>query len=56
MDFWLQSEDLPRPDNRIYYDGERVMLDIKEDTNMEAAPPAARSWKEMLTPTPRTGR
>ena len=28
LDFWLTSEDLPRPDNRIYYDGERVMLDL----------------------------
>ena len=35
MDFWLSSEDLPRPDNRIFYDGERVMLDIEEG-NMEA--------------------
>ena len=25
MDFWLSSEDLPRPENRIYYDGERVV-------------------------------
>ena len=35
MDFWLSGEDLPRPDNRIRYDGERVVLDITE-TNMEA--------------------
>lgn len=35
MDFWLSSEDLPRPDNRIYYDGGRVVLDLTE-TNMEA--------------------
>ena len=35
MDFWLQSEDLPRPENRIYYDGDRVVLDVTE-TNMEA--------------------
>jgi choline dehydrogenase-like flavoprotein len=35
MDFWLSSEDLPRPDNRIFYDGERVILDIREN-NMEA--------------------
>ncbi len=25
MDFWLSSEDLPRPENRIFYDGARVM-------------------------------
>jgi choline dehydrogenase-like flavoprotein len=35
MDFWLQSEDLPRPENRIYYDGYRVVLDVTEN-NMEA--------------------
>ena len=35
MDFWLQSEDLPRPENRIYYDGDRVILDVTEN-NMEA--------------------
>jgi choline dehydrogenase-like flavoprotein len=28
LDFWLTSEDLPRPDNRIYYDGGRVILDL----------------------------
>jgi choline dehydrogenase-like flavoprotein len=35
MDFWLSSEDLPRPENRISYDGERVVLDLTEN-NMEA--------------------
>jgi choline dehydrogenase-like flavoprotein len=35
MDFWLSSEDLPRPENRIYYDGDRVTLDLTE-TNQEA--------------------
>ena len=35
MDFWLSSEDLPRPENRISYDGERVVLDLTEG-NMEA--------------------
>jgi choline dehydrogenase-like flavoprotein len=35
MDFWLSSEDLPRPENRIYYDGDRVVLDVTEG-NMEA--------------------
>jgi len=35
MDFWLSSEDLPRPENRIFYDGERVVLDVTEN-NMEA--------------------
>jgi choline dehydrogenase-like flavoprotein len=35
MDFWLSSEDLPHPDNRIFYDGDRVVLHIAEG-NMEA--------------------
>jgi choline dehydrogenase-like flavoprotein len=35
MDFWLSSEDLPRAENRIFYDGDRVILDVAEN-NMEA--------------------
>jgi choline dehydrogenase-like flavoprotein len=35
MDFWLSSEDLPDPQNRIFYDGERVVLDVTEN-NLEA--------------------
>jgi choline dehydrogenase-like flavoprotein len=35
MDFWLSSEDLPRAENRIFYDGDRVVLDVT-DGNMEA--------------------
>jgi choline dehydrogenase-like flavoprotein len=35
LDFWLSSEDLPRADNRIYYDGGRVVLDVTEN-NLEA--------------------
>ena len=34
LDFWLTSEDLPLPENRIYYSGDRVMLDLTL-TNME---------------------
>ena len=30
MDFWLSSEDLLRPENRIRYDGGRVVLDLTE--------------------------
>ncbi len=36
IDFWLQSEDLPRPENRIRYDGDKVVLEITEG-NEEAA-------------------
>jgi len=35
MNFWLSTEDLPRPENRIRYEGERIVLDIHEG-NMEA--------------------
>jgi choline dehydrogenase-like flavoprotein len=34
IDFWLTSEDLPRPENRIYYAGNQVHLDLTE-SNME---------------------
>jgi choline dehydrogenase-like flavoprotein len=35
LDFWLTSEDLPLPQNRIYYEGSRVRLDLT-GTNLEA--------------------
>jgi len=35
VDFWLTSEDLPRHENRIFYDGDRVRLDLRQ-TNVEA--------------------
>lgn len=35
LDFWLQSEDLPRPENRIRYDGDRVVVE-QTDNNLEA--------------------
>ena len=36
IDFWLQSEDLPRPENRITYEGDKIVLSLTE-TNEEAA-------------------
>lgn len=35
MDFWLSGEDLPKAENRVYYDDERVVLALQE-TNGEA--------------------
>lgn len=35
LDFWLSSEDLPKPENRISYAGGRVRLEL-EPTNEEA--------------------
>src|SRR6185437_7609065 len=43
VDFWLTSEDLPRPENRIFYKDGRVYLDLTE-TNMECH----RRLREML--------
>ena len=49
MDFWLQSEDLPRPENRISYDGDRVVLSITEG-NEEAASRLRQKLEAMLVP------
>ena len=35
IDFWLQTEDLPLPENRIRYDGDKVVLELTQ-TNEEA--------------------
>jgi len=48
MDFWLSSEDLPHPDNRIRYDGERVILDIAE-ANMEGHHRLKKKLEQMLS-------
>jgi choline dehydrogenase-like flavoprotein len=52
MDFWLSSEDLPHPDNRIFYDGApvdggRVILDVTI-SNMEAHHRLKRKLEHML--------
>jgi choline dehydrogenase-like flavoprotein len=48
MDFWLQAEDLPHPDNRIYYRDGLVHLDVKE-TNPQALHHLKRKLKQVLT-------
>jgi choline dehydrogenase-like flavoprotein len=48
MDFWLSSEDLPRAENRIHYDGDRVVLDVTEG-NIEALHRLKKKLKEMLS-------
>ena len=35
IDFWLTNEDLPLAENRIFYDGDKVRLNLKP-TNQEA--------------------
>ena len=49
INFWLQSEDLPRPENRIFYDGEKVVLDITEG-NEEAAQSLKQKLEDLLEP------
>ncbi|MGA8278065.1 MAG: GMC family oxidoreductase [Rhodanobacteraceae bacterium] len=48
MNFWLSSEDLPRPENRIRYDGNRVVLDLAEN-NMEAHRRLKTKLEELLS-------
>lgn len=48
MDFWLSSEDLPRAEKRIFYDGERVTLDVTEN-NMEAHHRLRRKLEDILS-------
>ena len=52
MDFWLQSEDLPHPQNRVYYKDGEVHLDLTA-TNPQALEHLERKLKEVLD---RSGR
>jgi choline dehydrogenase-like flavoprotein len=47
MDFWLSGEDLPLPENRIFYEGERVMLDVTP-TNQEAHRRLRKKLEDLL--------
>ena len=49
IDFWLQSEDLPRPENRIRYDGDRVVLDVTQN-NQEALKRLTAKLEGLLGP------
>jgi choline dehydrogenase-like flavoprotein len=48
MDFWLQAEDLPRPENRVYYKDGKVHLELTA-TNPQALTHLKRKLKEILT-------
>lgn len=48
MDFWLSSEDLPQPENRIRYDGSRVVLEITR-SDLEAHRRLRRKLKQILS-------
>jgi choline dehydrogenase-like flavoprotein len=49
IDFWLQSEDLPHPENRIAYEGEKVVLSVTEG-NEEAAQRLKGKLEALLEP------
>lgn len=49
IDFWLQSEDLPLPQNRVSYQDGKVVLDV-EQTNLEAAARLKAKLEGLLTP------
>lgn len=49
LDFWLQTEDLPRANSRISYDGDRVVLNVEEN-NLEAAARLRQKLKDLLAP------
>ena len=49
IDFWLQSEDLPRPENRITYEGEKVVLSVT-DYNLEAPRRLRHKLEQLLEP------
>ena len=48
MSFWLQAEDLPHPENRVYYKDNMVHLDLIE-TNPKALSHLKRKLKETLS-------
>jgi choline dehydrogenase-like flavoprotein len=47
IDFWLSTEDLPRPDNRVTVDGDKVTLSYTE-TNSEARKRLYEKTKSIL--------
>lgn len=49
INFWLQSEDLPRAENRVFYDGDKVVLAISEG-NEEAATRLKHKLQGLLEP------
>ncbi|MGH8114245.1 MAG: GMC oxidoreductase [Rhodanobacteraceae bacterium] len=49
LDFWLSSEDLPRPENRIRYEGDRVVVE-QTDNNMEAHERLRKKLESLLEP------
>lgn len=47
IDWYLMSEDVPTPQSRVFYDGERVVLDWRR-SNWGAHLALVKRWKEVL--------
>ena len=53
--WWLQTEDLPDPNNRVYYKGEKLYLDYTPN-NLEAHDRLLYRWQEILKATDKQSR
>ena len=49
IDFWLQSEDLPRPDNRVTINPDREIVLSIHETNLEGHKRLTAKLKDMLS-------
>ncbi len=47
VDWWLTTEDLPRAENRVRVDGERIIVDYREN-NTKAFEELCRRWTSIL--------
>ena len=47
VDWWLTTEDLPRPENRVRVDGDRIIIDYREN-NGRAFSELVRRWTAIL--------
>lgn len=55
LGWWLQTEDLPDPQNRVYLEGEKLYLDYTPN-NLEAHDRLLYSWQEVLKATDKQSR
>ncbi|VEP12862.1 Choline dehydrogenase-like flavoprotein [Hyella patelloides LEGE 07179] len=53
--WWLQTEDLPEPHNRVYFKGEKLHLDYTPN-NLEAHDRLLYRWQEVLKATDKKSR
>jgi choline dehydrogenase-like flavoprotein len=49
VDFWLSSEDLPRPENRVTIDNGRVRLTVDPNNNVEGLKRLRKKFESMLS-------